>query len=497
MTCLLSALLLCASSAAVATNANTAAFNRGGTTFGWNQQVPSAELRAFVRARQSAFAKLHGWLTQSVKLYRNGDSEGAASAAEALQNRPGLRPEDVFAVRVAAAYYRSTSPTAFTNVVATLVPEEASILDRFSLYRHASHALLALDATPSAVPRLKALQALSGELQWDEERVVYPLGYLADAPKSADVAFREDVFARLPRENRIGLYKLYDKFYRNKELKLLKSEPKPDLAAARPGKSAAVAAAYDADGVHVYLRLDDPDAWQMRDGVGEGAMVEYEFQPGGETPSHWQLMTSADTVTDQAAGWDSPRRGYRVAAEFIRQDAVSTDRSHGFHIFIPWLCCWTEFPSDGDVWRLSLVAKWADCFGALGGGAVHELGRAMHLKFSIDGRVRAEMRRRMLRQAVGRYRAVRAKWEEAEFWDDPHLGDRMFYAAEVKPFVEALDAIAAEAMRPDLTDADVERLCRERLFDLAEFRLTLDARRAAFVKKRLFNDRTDNKEIRQ
>ena len=48
MTCLLSALLLCASSAAASTNANTAAFNRGGTTFGWNQQVPSSEMRAFV-----------------------------------------------------------------------------------------------------------------------------------------------------------------------------------------------------------------------------------------------------------------------------------------------------------------------------------------------------------------------------------------------------------------------------------------------------------------
>jgi hypothetical protein len=140
-------------------------------------------------------------------------------------------------------------------------------------------------------------------------------------------------------------------------------------------------------------------------------------------------------------------------------------------------------PANGDEWFFSLIAGWAGQFGALGGGGVHEFGRAMRLDFEVTPWQRELLRLGLLRQAVGEYGKVRGQFENAEFWEDPHLGDPTFYAKVVEPWLAELDDVAAQVKSGNNIDAaTVNRLLDKYLFDLADFRLAIDAKRAAYIR---------------
>lgn len=357
----------------------------------------------------------------------------------------------------------------------------------FNALRKAGRIYFGFDSSEKRTDWLKAVIAMSRNLLWPEERVEYEVKWLEDAPRSAEAAYRGDVFKTLRTENRMALYNCYSLFDKPNEEKLLKSNPKPHLAADAEGKEAAVCAAYDAWGLHVYMRFNDPEAEKAKDGIANGFYCEYDFQPGGETPWHWNMITRADQANvDQGAVWDSPRKGFKVGAEYIVEDAFSAKDCHVFHVYIPWILCWNEFPKDGDVWRMVVVAGWAGQFGAMGGGAVHELGRGMHLKFDIPKAVRAKMTRKLLREAVTDYRKVRDKWENASFWADPDLGDPEFNDAVAKPFIAACDKLAEECSSDALTDGRAAEILATNLGDLADFRLALDRKRAEWLKANFF-----------
>lgn len=358
----------------------------------------------------------------------------------------------------------------------------------FNALRKAGRIYFNFDPSEKRIDWLKAVIAMSREMLWPEERVEYELTWLPDAPKSADGALRSDVFSRLKCENRMAVHNCYSLFSKDAEIKLLKSNPAPHLAADVEGKEAAVCAAYDANGLHVYMRFNDPEAWKARDGIANGFYCEYDFQPGGETPWHWNMVTRSDEAnTDQGAVWDAPRKGFKVGSEYIREDAVSTENCHVFHIYIPWILCWNEFPKDGDVWRMVIVAGWAGQFGAMGGGSVHELGRALHLKFRLAPDARKAMLRGLLREAVRDYRKVRDKWENASFWVDADLGDPVFHEKVSDPFIKACDELAKECESADISDARAEEIFRTCLGDLADFRLALDKKRADYLKDGFFS----------
>lgn len=359
----------------------------------------------------------------------------------------------------------------------------------FDALRTAGLELFNQDNSRENVPYLKAVIAASRELVWPDEKVEYKLTWLPDAPTTAEGALKAGVFDKLACENRMGRYQVFENYSRTGERAILKSKvEKPNLAADKPGKEAAVCACYDANGLHVYMKFNDPDAWKARDGIASGLYFEYDFQPGGDSPWHWNMVTRADEPNvDQGAVWDAPRKGFKVGAEYIKQDAVSTENCHVFHLYVPWILCWNEFPKEGDVWRLVLVAGWAGQFGAMGAGGVHELGRGMHMTFGeIPADVRAKMTKGLLREAVRDYHMVRDKWENASFWADADLGDPAFNDKVAWPFMKDCDALANECCKPDLSDERAKEIFETRLFDLADFRLALDAKRSAYLQEQFF-----------
>ena len=106
--------------------------------------------------------------------------------------------------------------------------------------------------------------------------------------------------------------------------------------------------------------------------------------PGEGKPWHWNMLNTADRPTDAGVMWDSPRKGYRHAMEYAAQDCYIGERCHAVHIFFPWIVFAYDLPSNGDEWYFSFIAGWAGQFGALGGGGVHEFGRAMRLDFDVS-----------------------------------------------------------------------------------------------------------------
>lgn len=416
-------------------------------------------------------------------------SGGAARALElaaALATNTVAKADQKFAAAAYAAYLKATDAKSLRANLAAL---RGDLDDRawFNALRRAGRLYFNLDPSEKKTDWLKEVIAMSREMLWPEEHVEYALTWLEDAPRSAEAAYRMDLFGKLKTENRLGLYNCYSLFDKPNEEKLLKSNPAPHLAADVPGKEACVAAAYDAWGLHVYMRFNDPEAVKAKDGIANGFYCEYDFQPGGETPWHWNMVTRADSAnTDQGAVWDSPRKGFKVGAEYVTEDVFSAADCHVFHVYVPWILCWNEFPKNGDVWRLVVVAGWAGQFGALGGGAVHELGRSLHLKFDLPDAARAKMTKKLLREAVRDYHRVRDHWENASFWADADLGDPAFHEAVVKPFLESCDALAKECSADDLADARAAEILATRLGDLADFRLALDRKRVEYLRSAFF-----------
>lgn len=403
------------------------------------------------------------------------------------------------ATKISAAFFReyaqASSPDDLVRRLEALRPACDAVAsvdatqgdkDRFYLsrLRELSRKMFKVASDQEGTAMLKAVVDLSYRQLWPEERVSYTVRYIEQAPTSAEAALRSGIFDALPCENRIGRYNVYNIFSKDAEAKRVKGDPAPHLAADTPGREAAVVSAYDRSGLHVYMKLNDPDAWKTRDGLARGAGFEYSIMPGEGKSWHWNMFNTANRPADQGVFWDSPRKGYKHGMEYIAEDWYVGESCHVAHIFFPWILFAYDLPANGDEWLFALIGGWAGQFGALGGGGVHEMGRAMRLDFEVTPRQREILRLALLRQAVGEYGKVRNKFENAEFWIDPHLGDPAFYEKVVAPWLAELDGVVAQVKAGEELDAaTVEMLLGKYLFDLADFRLAIDAKRAAYIRE--------------
>ena len=424
-----------------------------------------------------------------------GKSDRVASlAAELATNAPpkwiDKRTGDPrFNARVMAARATAKDPEDFARAVKALKPMTDGDEAFFRAVRTVAKELFTIRADQPNYPYLMALARLTGEMLHPEERLAYTCRFMKDAPRTADGALRSGLFDKLPLENRMAQYKVYSNIDRDKELKLLKSNEKPHLAADVPGKEGGVAVACDATGVHIYVRLNDPDAGKALAGCARGANAEYVIMTGTDAQWHWNSISIAEPQgLPIVPEWGSVWKGFKIGEEYIRSDAVATETCYAFHIFVPWVLAYTTLPPDGGDWSLVLCAGWAGQFGALGGGSVHEVGRGMRIAFDLSKDDLAAIRFGCLRQAAAEYKKVRDKWENTDFWSDPHLGDEKFYAEVVKPLVARLDEVVKPLMDGTLPSEEVDACFAAHAEELADFRLTLDALRAKWITKRLFGE---------
>ncbi len=435
-----------------------------------------------------------------------GDRDGALAAFAVVKTNAQAKAEIKFRVCAIEAALQARDAADFARRVAALRKmsdadgaEGESAYDadvRFFLrVRNAGRTVYALWPDPAHRDYVDALLKLTRTLEVPEDKVSYTAKFAEGAPHTAEAALATGIFDKYPVENRFGKYSVYSDVaaswqgnHHAKELKLIKTNPDiPRLPADQPGKEGAVVVLYDTTGVHFYIRMNDPDAIKSRDGYADGARIEFSILPGTACNWHWNLVSVRHPEKSYDVEWDAPFPGRRLTADAIKVDTVSTENCHAFHIFAPWLICYDHLPKKGDTWRFVLCAHWAGIFGSLGGGGVHELGRGMLLSFDMNDATYDKIRLGTLRQAVGDYQSVRSQWENAEFWGDLHLGDPAFWNEVVKPWLAELDEAAKSVTSgEELPRATVDKLIRERLSDFADFRLSLDAKRAAWLKDRLY-----------
>ena len=365
---------------------------------------------------------------------------------------------------------------------------DADVPTYFNLLRGACKSLYELRSDVAMSEFISTLVGMSADQLWPEERVEYTATFVEQAPATAEGAYARDLFSTLKTDNRMAKYAVWDWMNKDKDVARLKSGGKPDLAADAPGKEAAVCACYDDKGVHFYIKLNDPDAWKARAGLEDKLYLECSVQTGNESSWNWALFSALHPANTVDVEWDSPAFGRKMTRDYLKSDVFISDHCFVVHILAPWILAYDRLPTGGDdLWRFVVVAQWAGQFGSLGGSSVHELGRGMQLHFDMPPHARDKVRLGVLRAAAGEYLAFRRKWENTDFWSDPNMGDPAFAEAVVKPYLQALDEAAKEAAAPDLDKAAVDRLFQH-LRDFTDCRLSLDAKRAAYIKSKLFAD---------
>lgn len=423
------------------------------------------------------------------------NKEKCRAAVECASTNSTLSVTRKFNLRTMLAVMDAKDQKDFSKRVAA-TRGDADIPLYFDCLRSSCRFLYELRSDIPMSEYITTLVDMSMELLWPEERIEYTAKFVANAPTTASGAYERNIFKELKTENRIEPYAIWDIMggdwmgygNRTKELKLLKSLEKPHLAADAKGKEGVVCACYDTTGVHFYLKLNDPDAWKTRAGLEDGLYLECSVQQGNESSWNWELFSALKPENQVDVEWLSPSFGRKMTHDYLKSDVFVADDCFVIHVFTPWIMAYDRIPSNkGDLWRFVAVARWAGEMRSLGGSVVHELGRGMHLYFDMSGKDLEQVKQGVLRAAAGEYLRFRKEWENADFWDDPNMGDPAFYAEVVKGYLQELDAVAKEAASPDLTPADVERLSKY-LKDLGDCRLSLDAKRSEYIKQMLFKE---------
>lgn len=221
----------------------------------------------------------------------------------------------------------------------------------------------------------------------------------------------------------------------------------------------------DADGVKIFLFAPTAQAKAIADGYATLGGYELYLASGPTDPYHCYLFGQIPgplgdgfvTQYDNASFRRARMKDGGVAVQHrVLEDGVAT------LLAFSWKAFFNRVPGEGDAWSFE-VLHWEQGGYSWGGSqSVHNRSSFGSLVFAnlTEANVRA-IKRRLIPAAAAAYkRELHPNNGCVEIWQDPELGDRTFYAEVVKPLQAKLDAALAE-VKPDLADADVDRLFAE------------------------------------
>ncbi len=226
-----------------------------------------------------------------------------------------------------------------------------------------------------------------------------------------------------------------------------------------------VSTACDVKGLHVYLRVADPNARAVEDGFAGGMGTEMYFAPGDNQPYicfggdarqaiQYLFGTTYTWAEHQRLVKDDPTKPYDMKGDMFFSDA-----DYVTHLFFPWDAFYQKLPAaPGTEWKFDVLT---DGFSWGGSQGVHESSSWGRLVFNLTPAQLTAVRRRLLlknakswKRGEKREYAVVAPFDR---WADPVVGDPDFYKASLKPLEEELTAYS-KRVKPDMTDADVNEI---------------------------------------
>lgn len=225
----------------------------------------------------------------------------------------------------------------------------------------------------------------------------------------------------------------------------------------------------DVEGVHLFFQMPCSDRARMariRDGFDAIGGFEMYLTTGFYSPYNCFLIDfppNENFASFETQYPNAHHRGISPANKNLRISSEMTDGAMLAMISIDWSALAPDsIPVDGTVWEFEPL-HWENGGWSWGGSeSVHNRSSFGHLVFAnLTPENRTKIMRRLL---------VKAKnvWDHenstlgglVEHWRDPELGDVEFYRRTVRPFKEKFDAYAA-AIKPDMTDAEVNRVFDE------------------------------------
>ena len=408
--------------------------------------------------------------------------EGAARALERLDQALAVSrtSDQTNEIRAVSAFLRGEGLAGFGRA---FPPDALDSAARLALLRKAS--LFLFQARRYDDSRA-ILNEITRNLYAPEPDKVHVATYVPQAPTTADGFVRTPFYNDWSRmETRFVPYgDGYNESRETDAKRHLKdaAQPKTD-----PAFRTGIRVLYDEQGVHVFIRCDDPGIGEVKLGKRDAGGLEIVFRPGRDDIAYHSIFFDAlpGTGDPHLVDWNLPGRHYRLTEESFVKDTAVTREGVVAHLGIPWTTVYDHLPADGHPWLFGLQRG---CPGGMQtiSGLVHELSRGLRLEFPFTPEQLTGLKRAIAIAAFNRYQAVRNnKGKFLQTWNDPVLGDPSFYAAEVAPLLETLDAAGVRLLAP-APDADVEQLFRETVPLWAEIAYEVADRRTRYLNARFF-----------
>ena len=251
----------------------------------------------------------------------------------------------------------------------------------------------------------------------------------------------------------------------------------------------------DRNALHIFLRVEDPEARLVETGFKGGVGTEMYLAPGADQPytcfgtnprdgltfAFQTSYTSADhqrMYLDKASG---PR---------IRHETDFTDDDYVLHVSFPWDSFYQKLPSPKAEWKFDAIT-WCPDGGFTWGGAIgiHNVSRWGTLAIDLAPAQLTEIRRGiLLRTAKGGWRNCKypdgITLDYFDKWADPEIGDPGFAAECLKPLEAELAGYAAR-IKPDMTDADVNEIYEKGLVRMKGLKYEIDRLRREYLARKM------------
>lgn len=241
----------------------------------------------------------------------------------------------------------------------------------------------------------------------------------------------------------------------------------------------------DDSGLHIYVRCENPDVAAIVAGQMKGEALELLFRPSEDAAYHSWYFDSAplENGDKHLVNWASPSPRYRLTYDFFEKDSTATPEAIVAHTYIPWMAFHDNLPIGDYSWKFGMQ-RWGKHSVTLN-GSVHELARALQLKFALTPAQEIAIKRQTALVAFNRYNQDRQnKGGFIQTWNDPVLGDSDFYASELEALIADLDAAGARLIAP-APDAEINDLYANYASRWAEISYLVADLRNAYLRKQL------------
>ena len=252
-----------------------------------------------------------------------------------------------------------------------------------------------------------------------------------------------------------------------------------------------VSSVSDPRGLHIYLRVEDPNARQVENGFAGDIGMEMYFAPGKYEPyicfgsdprkgverAFQTTYTYADHKRIDVEG--------RKDKSAFRSETAFTDSDYVLHLFFAWDTFYQKLPQNGSKWRFECLAFGPKGPFSLGGSEnVHNSSKWCDLEFGFDKDDLTAIRRGLIHRHVKGW-AKMGRLDRFDKWADAEIGDPEFYNAVLKPIEAELKGYAKE-VKPDMSGADVNRIYEKGLVRWLGLPHEIDALRKNWLSDRCF-----------